>query len=155
MKAICLWQPYASLVVIGAKKIETRTWAPSFRGDVAVLATAWAPKDAEAKALVEPFASALREGGLEPTALPRGAVLGVVRVTNCFEVNHLDALKARREVLTKREEAFGDYSAGRWCWTLENPRVLAEPIPCRGRQGLFDLDPSIVARVLDALAVRT
>lgn len=28
MKAISLWQPYASLIALGAKTIETRSWAP-------------------------------------------------------------------------------------------------------------------------------
>ena len=28
MKAISLWQPYASLIAAGVKTIETRGWAP-------------------------------------------------------------------------------------------------------------------------------
>ena len=35
MKAISLWQPWASLVAEGVKTIETRSWAPpknSYRG---------------------------------------------------------------------------------------------------------------------------
>lgn len=39
MKAISLWQPWASLVAVGAKKIETRSWATKYRGSLAIHAT--------------------------------------------------------------------------------------------------------------------
>lgn len=40
MKAITLWQPWASLVAIGAKTIETRSWATKYRGPLAIHAAA-------------------------------------------------------------------------------------------------------------------
>ncbi len=43
MKAITLWQPWASLVAIGAKTIETRSWATSYRGPLAIHAAARKP----------------------------------------------------------------------------------------------------------------
>lgn len=36
MKAITLHQPWASLVVVGAKTVETRSWATSYRGPLVV-----------------------------------------------------------------------------------------------------------------------
>jgi hypothetical protein len=33
MKAITLWQPWASLIAIGAKKYETRSWRQLQRTD--------------------------------------------------------------------------------------------------------------------------
>ena len=41
----------------------------------------------------------------------------------------------------------GDYSPGRYAWLLDDVRALAEPVPCRGRQGLWTL-PEEVARAL-------
>lgn len=32
MKCISLWQPWASLLVAGVKKIETRSWLTGYRG---------------------------------------------------------------------------------------------------------------------------
>ncbi|MDP3703221.1 MAG: hypothetical protein Q8R78_02410 [Candidatus Omnitrophota bacterium] len=49
---------------------------------------------------------------------------------------------------TQKERAFGDYSPGRWAWELKNPRRLAAPIPCRGRQGMWDVPPEIEALVV-------
>lgn len=43
MKAVTLWQPWASLVAIGAKTIETRSWATSYRGPLAIHAAARKP----------------------------------------------------------------------------------------------------------------
>ena len=36
MKAITLWQPWASLIACGAKKYETRSWATRYRGPIAI-----------------------------------------------------------------------------------------------------------------------
>ncbi len=36
MKTLTLTQPYASLIAFGAKRIETRTWATTYRGPLAI-----------------------------------------------------------------------------------------------------------------------
>jgi hypothetical protein len=36
MKAVSLWQPFASLIYTGAKKIETRSWPTNYRGPLAI-----------------------------------------------------------------------------------------------------------------------
>ena len=42
MKALTLHQPWASLVALGVKTIETRSWATSYRGPLAIhAATRW------------------------------------------------------------------------------------------------------------------
>ncbi len=44
MKALTLWQPWASLIAIGAKSIETRSWATPYRGRLAIHAAARKPE---------------------------------------------------------------------------------------------------------------
>jgi len=39
MKAISLYQPYASLIASGKKTIETRCWATRYRGDLLIAST--------------------------------------------------------------------------------------------------------------------
>jgi len=39
MKAISLWQPWASMIASGKKTIETRKWATSYRGDLLICST--------------------------------------------------------------------------------------------------------------------
>jgi hypothetical protein len=36
MKALTLWQPWASLIALGAKTIETRSWSTKYRGPLAI-----------------------------------------------------------------------------------------------------------------------
>lgn len=36
MKALTLWQPWASLVALGVKTIETRSWSTGYRGPLAI-----------------------------------------------------------------------------------------------------------------------
>ena len=36
MKALTLYQPYATAIALGLKKYETRSWATSYRGPLAI-----------------------------------------------------------------------------------------------------------------------
>src|SRR3972149_12240119 len=46
MKAISLWQPWASLIAVGAKKYETRSWDTPYRGPLVICASKGGiPKD--------------------------------------------------------------------------------------------------------------
>jgi hypothetical protein len=55
MKALSLWQPHATLVAIGAKPYETRSWETSYRGPLAIYATVNFPKQARLLCGQEPF----------------------------------------------------------------------------------------------------
>ena len=36
MRAISLWQPWASAIAVGAKRVETRHWSTPYRGPLAI-----------------------------------------------------------------------------------------------------------------------
>jgi hypothetical protein len=61
MKAISLWQPWATLVAIGAKTIETRGWSTSYRGPIAIHAAKKLIPDFGSICHSEPFSSALEK----------------------------------------------------------------------------------------------
>jgi hypothetical protein len=42
--------------------------------------------------------------------------------------------------LDEKELSFGDHGIGRFQWFLMDVKVLPEPIPARGRQGLWEWD---------------
>jgi len=44
VKALTLHQPWASLIAVGAKRIETRSWSTSYRGPLAIHAAARLPE---------------------------------------------------------------------------------------------------------------
>jgi hypothetical protein len=39
------------------------------------------------------------------------------------------------------EFAYGDFTAGRFAWLLDDIKPLAEPVPAKGRQGLWEWTP--------------
>ena len=171
MKAITLWQPWAQLVAIGAKRLETRSWATSYRGPLAIHASKGFTKCARALVATEPFWTALSTapGPLAHRGwpfrfheynLPRGAVVATARLAACCEivelaekritlhplgdvVNVSEGVRALFGASPSRpfpalELAFGDFKPGRFAWVLEDVCRLVEPVPAKGRQGLWD-----------------
>ena len=137
MKCITLTQPWASLVAIGAKQIETRSWSTRYRGPLAIHAAAGGYVDDYIEMKIEPFYSALVAGGIPNRLyLPLGGVLAICDLVDCFRFDG-DTWK----MLHPREVAFGDFRAGRFGFRLINVRRLPEPIPARGALGLWTWDP--------------
>lgn len=139
MRALTLYQPWASLVAVGAKRVETRSWYTPYRGPLAI----HAGRSAEGLPLCreEPFCSALAEAGYPtPRELPLGAIVATCVLTRCLPVSNglYDTLDL--DSLSERERAFGDYSPGRYAWLLSDI-IRVVPVPVRGFQGLWHWDP--------------
>lgn len=145
MKAITLTQPWATLVAIGAKRIETRGWSTSYRGPLAIHAGKGLGPVGGKKGLMslcrsEPFRSVLLAAGILGTpALPLGAIVAtcelVAVVETAWFTTH-DYWPAYP--LTDQERAFGDYTPGRFAWLLADVKPLPDPIPAKGALGLWD-----------------
>lgn len=130
MRALTLRQPWASLVVRGAKQIETRERSTSYRGLIAIHASRtfdpaqWRLSDRE------PFASALGGLNLHKTL---GKVIGTVELVDCRPVEEIGEISAQ-------ERAFGHFEAGRWAWVLRNPRTRI-PVNACGQLGMWEWAP--------------
>jgi activating signal cointegrator 1 len=154
VKALSLWQPWATLVVTGWKGVEVSGGATTETGLVAIHATASLPPLGR-QALEEcTFQEALIHAfpkcglGVTPTDLPYGAILGVAKLGGC-KVMTQERIDLRRE-FEPMEYAFGDYKPGRFEWHIERAHRFAEPIPCKGRQKLWE----VRGAAADALADR-
>lgn len=142
MRAISLWQPWASAITLGLKSIETRRWATSHRGPLAIhAAKRWTPDERDFAAH---FAKVY--GRPELADPPRGAIIGMARLAATFPS---EALEDR---ITDMERAFGNYGPGRFGWMLEDVVALADPIPYKGMQGLFSVPDDIMRDALAAQA---
>lgn len=148
MKCISLWQPWASLMVIGAKRNETRSWPTKHRGVLAIHASKMWSGTLRAISLTEPHLSALKNAGaftigsITESLLPLGCILGVVEVVDCV-------LITRANTPTGDEFKFGDYTPGRFMWQCRNAIRFAEPIPYRGAQGLFDVPDALILPAIE------
>ncbi len=131
MKALTVYQPYASAIVAGLKLYETRSRRTSIRGRVAVHAGKASLNRATRTLFAKAFWKLLGavSGKID---LPMGAVVGTVEIVDCLPV------EAVIPTLTERERVLGDYSPGRWAWVLKNPVMFHTPIPARGKQGWWN-----------------
>lgn len=149
MKCLSLYQPWATLVVLGAKRIETRSFPTKHRGVLAIHASKhWQPNKILALIDQEPFRTALGE---HRGNLPLGCILGTVRLEDCLptqavrdQISDYKAGLRHAAPISPEEFAFGDYSQGRWAWVLSNPVRRVNPIPWRGQMGLFALPQAVV-----------
>lgn len=134
VRCLSLTQPWATLVVLGEKRIETRGWRTTHRGWLAIHATSQAPDATVCRA--QPFGRVLADHGIvHPADLPLGVVIGAVRLVSC-----VDTTAPLIRGITPRERAFGDYGPGRAAWILEDPRLFPTPIAARGYPWLFMID---------------
>ena len=141
MKALTLTQPWASLVALGHKRVETRSWATNYRGPLAIHAAKGFPASAR------DFASEERALGRLPERLPLGAIVAVAVVTDVGRTEHISP------VISALERHLGDYTPGRYAWMLRNIRPLPEPVPLMGRLGLFHVPGDTYLRIVHDLLV--
>jgi activating signal cointegrator 1 len=136
IKGLSLWQPWASLIAIGSKSVETRSWATSYRGWLAIHASKKWSKSIFDLVRSEPYHSCLcsapGSGHSEKgTAMVRGAIVAVARLVDVRSTNEF-------QPDSEIELAFGDYSPDRYAWLLEDVTRI-EPVACPGTLGLWDL----------------
>jgi ASCH domain. len=149
MKAVTLTQPWAQLVAIGGKKIETRSWNTNYRGPLAIHAAAGKYVDDYLLMKIEPFYSALRKAGIESRMqIPLGGIVATCELIATHRVDEMDWIPGKRGwskgsyfwEASEQEKAFGDYSIGRYMWFLANIQLLPEPIPAKGALGLWEFN---------------
>ncbi len=168
MKAITVWQPWATLLACGAKKYETRSWPTKYRGPIAIHAAKKNPMslkdilygDTAMKMhyiLAREFGSS--QGDWDD--LPLGAIIATAELANCWYIvahpgTNVDIAKhipigvesmstdkhapdfADYFVPTEQEIIFGDWTPGRYAWEIANVKMLPDPISVKGMQGLWN-----------------
>jgi activating signal cointegrator 1 len=165
MKALTLTQPWATLVAIGAKRIETRSWSVKYRGPLAIHAAKGFPTWAMNTCLYDPFIGALRAAGLFPdcfpldkpfdlrAVLPLGAIVATCELVDCQMIGVLpdgtpvymayDEFPPVLDAVQEPERSFGDYTPGRFAWLLGDIKALPEPIPAKGALGLWNYEGAL------------
>jgi hypothetical protein len=156
VKAFTLLQPWATLIRLGEKRIETRRHRyPDAVGEwIAIHASSRLDKDQRATMDREPFRSVLEHYGISyMTAthadLPRRTIVAVAK---CWAIEPTDGLT--RSTLTPTEIAFGDYSPGRWAYFLDQVIPVCtfdNYLFATGKLGLWNLAPDEDRKLRKAL----
>jgi activating signal cointegrator 1 len=139
LNALSIYQPWASMLIIGARAYDVQHQPTFYRGEVAIFTPYDYPPWARQRALEKEFVGPLSAAGLEPWALPRGVFLGLANLVDVIPIER-DNVVAGVPVCSL-ERWLGDYRAGRYAYRYERIRRLREPIGHRGRGGLFRWRP--------------
>lgn len=165
LRCISLWQPWASLLVGGKKRCETRSFAVPPGWLLIHAAQKWDRRLMTMARYTPAFKSALSELGLTAwhrgpsrslaklVGMPLGAIVGAVRVGECFPAERVCAdtefgfedRKGERWLrVTPGEMAFGDYTGGRFAWLCDAAVTFGQPVPCKGRQCVWQVPADVL-----------
>lgn len=160
MRAISLWQPWASAVAIGAKGVETRHWSTDYRGPLAIHASKrrvqWELDEMTSDASWCAALAPLGKWWVKPETIagldcrmPFGAVVAVVDLVDVKPSEdfglEIDELRTREgHAGAWSERMMGNYGPGRFGWILGNVRRLREPLPWKGAQSFFDVPSHLI-----------
>lgn len=131
IKALSLLQPWASLAVMGVKKIETRSWTTNYRGTLLIHASL----GRAGKLIAEK--AAIKERITDYRSLPFGYIIGQVELTDVVRSSELPYTEQQIEDMSLEENAFGN-NGSRFAWLFSNAEIFEEPIPATGRLGLWE-----------------
>jgi hypothetical protein len=110
MKCLSVRQPWTDAIFLRGKDVENRTFRTNYRGPLLIQASRTFDREAP------------RKGEL-PDSYVIGAILGIVDLTDVVDNSPSSWAKPDH-----------------WHWLLDKPRLLAEPIACAGKLGIFEVE---------------
>ena len=123
MKCLSIRQPWAWLVCVGAKTIENRSWATTYRGVIAIHAGGYT------KAVDELVSEEAAIPAVKRGLFAFGAIIGVAEIYDvlplCESIRH------------------DPWAEGPYCVMIRNAQLFVEPIPHKGRVNLCELPPDV------------
>ena len=136
MMGLTIKQPWAHLIAIGHKTIETRTWPTGYRGPLAI----------HAGLSVDPIGEsslASRRPDLVPAhGFPVGVIVAVADLADCRLLTEAD------------QDAACCRCVNLHGFILADVRRLSKPIPARGRLGLWPAADWLIRAVEDQILDR-
>ena len=149
MYAITLRQPWATLIALGIKTVETRSWPAPERllGQVIAVHAGKRVVRRPGDRIEQELRARLGEEWSR--AIPAGAVVATATLAGMAQVEYVDLPSghAVHDIGTEtgcavgaartRIDPWGDFSARRWLWFLTDVAALSVPIPAVGRQSFW------------------
>ena len=159
VRAVTLYQPWASLIAAERKRFETRSWpVPQKLIGARVAIHAGKTVDWEAAERFGYKASSL------PSEMPRGVVVCTARIYDSIRIVSDDAVSELErdfhhdngyprdqrfyglsstlmlpEPIPYTRDDYGDYAPGRYAWELQGIELVDPPVPATGHQGFWEL----------------
>lgn len=132
MKALSIKEPFASLVALGIKKIETRSWKTNYRGEIYIHASLTKnvikdKKREEKLSLLLPANYKFKQGNIICKAYLKDCIY--------MDDRFLDEIKKN-----ETEYLCGRYEIGRYAWVLDDIKILEKEIPAKGKLGIWNFN---------------
>lgn len=129
MKVLSLTEPYATLIKKGYKKVETRSWKTSYRGELYIHASSTkipkiTRKNVELMNLIN------------DTNLNYGNIICKCNLVDCIKMTN--EYIANMKENNYKEFICGEYSEGRYAWILDDIQVLKDPLKAKGHLSIWN-----------------
>lgn len=121
-KALTIKQPWASLIIYGHKKYEFRSWKTNYRGKILIHAGLSMDKEYQKNFLNYNL------------NYPQGSIIGEAELIDCILVDS----KMDKQLRSENELVYGNNHIGEYAWKLEKIILYKEPIPIKGKLGLWN-----------------
>ncbi len=131
MKVLSLTEPCATLIKENIKKVETRSWKTSYRGELYIHASSTKiPKEWKED---KEFMELVKE-----TTLNYGNIICKCNLVDCIYMTkeYVENMKNNNH----QEYLCGKYEEGRYAWILENVEVLDNPIKTKGHLSIWNYE---------------
>lgn len=129
MKVLSLTEPYATLIKDGKKKVETRSWKTSYRGELYIHAslTKITKESKENKELMDL---------VKDSNFNYGNIICKCELADCIEMTkeYVEDMKKNNY----QEYICGGYEEGRYAWILNNIEILENPIKAKGHLSIWN-----------------
>lgn len=129
MKVLTIQEPYATFIMQGMKKIETRSWKTKYRGEIYIHA-------GKSKNYLKKIKKQNILKLLKNLDLNYGNIICKAQLTDCIYITEefINKIKEGKNF----EFILGEYEVGRYAWVLENIEILKEQIPARGKLNIWE-----------------
>lgn len=129
MKVLTIKQPWASLIMLGLKKYEFRSWKTDYRGELLIHAGKGIDKD-----------------GMErlkkyiPENMPTEKILGKVKLIDCIKTSSefYDKVQKENKDIYAKSVFNQDYA-----WQMEVIEVYDNPIKVKGKLRLWNYEGGV------------
>lgn len=125
MKVLSIKEPWASLIMNGTKKIETRSWKTKYRGEIYIHASL-----SKAKITNHEVYELIKDMNFK-----YGYIICKCNLVDCIYMTdeYVNDMKTNHY----EEYICGHYEVGRYAWIVEDVKVI-EPIEAKGKLGLWN-----------------
>ena len=126
MKVISIKEPFATLIMNGNKKIETRSWKTNYRGELYI--------HASGKTLAKEFLDDNIIDLIKDMDMNFGNIICEGNLIDCIYMDEEFIKKIRKN---KIEYICGLYEVGRYAWIFDNIELIY-PIPAKGKLNIWN-----------------